>query len=148
MEFHSITYLGSSSQSVVNGYVVQSSYNVNEILTHKIDPAYGKKYNFLILPLILLGAGIGAFSAIVLFKKTFPAFWFFGLSVIGALGGLIALAFLLSHLAERKQAAVERSQHGYTGRFVTVPDEKWDRFLAALRSQEESKRMVDILKGR
>ena len=148
MEFHSITYLGSSSQGVMTGYVVQSSYNINEILTHKIDPAYEKKYNFLTAPVILLGAGTGLFSAIVLFKKTFPAFWFFGLPVLGALGGFIALAFLITHLAQKKQAAVERSQHGYTGRFVIIPDEKWGKFLAALKSPEESKRMVDILKGR
>jgi hypothetical protein len=148
LDFHSVTYLGSSSKWMGSYSIVRSSYNVNELLDHHYDRAYEKGAWLWMLALVTLGVGIGAFCASILFKKNFPSFWFFALLVLGAFGGLIATPFLVTHLAQRKQAAFERHQNGFTGRFVIIPEEKWDNFQKSIRTRTVSERMEDILKGR
>jgi hypothetical protein len=148
IDFHTVTYLGSSSKFMGSYSVVRSSYNMNEHLLHHYDKAYEKGGWVWMLVDIALGIGIGAFCASVLLKTKFPSFWFFALLVLGALCGFVASLFIITDWARRKQAALERRQNGFTGEFVIVPEEKWGVFQEAVRPPTVDERMEDILKRR
>ena len=135
LDFHSVTYLGSKSKYMGSYSIVRSSYNMNEHLAHQYDKEYEKGGWRWMIVMVALGVGIGAFCANVLFKKNFPSFWFFALPLLGALGGFIATAFLVTQLARRKQVVYERRQNGFTGRFVIIPEERWGAFQKALKTQ-------------
>jgi hypothetical protein len=131
VNFYSVTIISSSSKWMGNYSIEKTSYNMNEVLVHKFDRKYERPTWS--IALIILGAGIGILSATVVFKKGFPSFWFFALSVIGAFFGLGASDSLVCDQAQRKQASVERQREGYAGRFAIVDGEKWEKFEKSLK---------------